>query len=587
VQRKSEEYPGVLNPSAVLVERAPKHAPELQNSMQSAPAMTSKTVAAFSVDAAPVGLLAVAIVAVAFVMIASFDLGLINTDTIQLISAARHLIAGDGLSTNIVYYDVQHQFEQLPTPMTVWPPGFPWLLAAALALGAPAAATAFAICLTSHIATSLLLYVGLRRLAISSWIASLAAIAWLVHPMALTMVIECYTEPFFVCTTLASCFALSEAMRSAPYSTRWLLVAGVCAALAILTRYSGVLWPAAAGMWLAIAALRTSSWRPFMAAIVFGSIPLLTTAALFARNFQLSGRMSGGQFEYGGAATLAEALHTFYWNSALLLGDVVTVNKFVLGVTIAALGVAFVATIRGERSADPTTANLLGLATAKLAVLGAFLLMSSIVSWIGFGDYRYWLPGIPFALLVLGFMAQQALANLDRTKSRAAFWSGAVALTASAAVVTSMMIEVARQWPLARAHPTVQIIHDGLAAQLPDGRLVSDALTKSAPILAHLEQRVAFVTDRSVVGLPDARFTPRAWTTEAAAHVVKAYGITQVLFFPPAFNRADEVNSNLEFFDALLAGHVPRWLRPIYVSDRVQLYAVLPLQLDATGEPTE
>jgi hypothetical protein len=121
VQRKSEEYPGVLNPSAVLVERAPKHAPELQNSMQSAPAMTSKTVAAFSVDAAPVGLLAVAIVAVAFVMIASFDLGLINTDTIQLISAARHLIAGDGLSTNIVYYDVQHQFEQLPTPMTVWP----------------------------------------------------------------------------------------------------------------------------------------------------------------------------------------------------------------------------------------------------------------------------------------------------------------------------------------------------------------------------------------------------------------------------------------------------------------------------------
>src|SRR6185503_5659620 len=79
---------------------------------------------------------------IAIVVVWLFEPAKINPDTMQLIDTARHLVNGQGLSSGIVYYDAQRAFWQVPAPMIIWPPGFPWLLAAGMSVGLTAEATA-------------------------------------------------------------------------------------------------------------------------------------------------------------------------------------------------------------------------------------------------------------------------------------------------------------------------------------------------------------------------------------------------------------------------------------------------------------
>jgi len=162
-------------------------------------------------------LLTVASMLTAVAVVWLFDPLKINPDTMQLIDTARHLVAGQGLSSGIVYYDAQRAFEVVPAPMIIWPPGFPWLLAAGMSVGLTAEATALASCLIAHIATTFLIYFGLRRVGASAAIAALVGGVWLAHPTALSLTISCFAEPIYTALTLASWLALIRALSTPPH----------------------------------------------------------------------------------------------------------------------------------------------------------------------------------------------------------------------------------------------------------------------------------------------------------------------------------------------------------------------------------
>jgi hypothetical protein len=107
---------------------------------------------------------------------------------------------------------------------------------------------------------------------------------------------------------------------------------------------------------------------------------------------------------------------------------------------------------------------------------------------------------------------------------------------------------------------------------------VKEALTSpqdlERPLLAHHEHRFALATGRAAVGLPDARFSRKVWTTAAVAAIVREQQIREIVFFPPAYDANAANNANTPFFHELSEGRIPPWLRPWYVGQAIAVYRV-------------
>jgi 4-amino-4-deoxy-L-arabinose transferase-like glycosyltransferase len=527
------------------------------------------------------GLVLAAMALTAVMLIARYDPRFNNPDTIQLLDAARHLLAGDGFSSSIIFYESQLQFTRVPAPLTVWPPGLSWLVMLPIKLGVSGEAAAFILCAVAHLATTWLLFVAARRLA-GAWIAAAAAITWLLHSIALMMVLALYAEPIFIAFMVASYVALIQAARESRWSVHWLLVAGAAAAGSILMRYSGVLWPAAAGLWLLLVAVRGRNWQPIRAALIFGALPALTTGALFLRNFLLTDRFSGGQFEYGGAGAVAVVARHLLWDSNVLLGKALRLSPIVFAVVVGTLILAIFFASRRSRPGEPRHAAI-GLAISSIVVLAAFLVSNAIQSSLVFVYYRYWLPALPFLMILLSPVADDAIAALRaRAPIGHALWPATIVLSC-AMLVISILAALPERWPIRTVHWTFAALEQGLAQRMADGRSLRETLIAPAdagkPLLASLEHLLAAQTGRAVVGLTDARYTKRLWTTGEVKQLVATYGIEQVVFFPPGFEPQHAENANLPFWNELRAGRVPPWLRQRYVGDRVVLYDVISSQL--------
>jgi hypothetical protein len=507
-----------------------------------------------------------------------FDPLKINPDTMQLIDTARHLVAGQGLTSGIVYYDAQRAFEQVPAPMIIWPPGFPWLLAAGMSVGLSAEATALASCLAAHIATTFLIYFGLRRVGASAAVAAVVGLVWLTHPTALSLTISCFAEPIYTAFTLASWLALIKALGTPQRWRAWLIASGALAALAVLMRYTGVLWPAAAGLWLAFLALRQRSWRPIGLAIAFGALPAITTLALFWRNYTLNGELSGGQFDYGGSAGVGEVLRRFYWGTDLLFGSTLTSHSLALGAVFAVLGLAIVQLALTLRSSEPR-GLLVGLSLTKTIFLAVFLFINALRSSIVFVDYRYWMPAMPFMLMVIGLVADSAVSKLRAASAtRAKAWPGVVAF-AAAALAVSVFIAFGTGWPYTQPHPSTEVVARALTEKLVDGRPLASVLSGSADsprlLLSNEERRLGYVAHVAVVGLPIARYTQHVWTSDSVAGIVSKFGISHVLFFPSTY----EAEFKNPFYEDLREGRQPDWLTVSYRGERFVLYQVVPERL--------
>jgi hypothetical protein len=244
----------------------------------------------------------------------------------------------------------------------------------------------------------------------------------------------------------------------------------------------------------------------------------------------------------------------------------------------AVLGLAIVQLALTLRSSEPR-GLLVGLSLTKTIFLAVFLFINALRSSIVFVDYRYWMPAMPFMLMVIGLVADSAVSKLRAASAtRAKAWPGVVAF-AAAALAVSVFIAFGTGWPYTQPHPSTEVVARALTEKLVDGRPLASVLSGSADsprlLLSNEERRLGYVAHVAVVGLPIARYTQHVWTSDSVAGIVSKFGISHVLFFPSTY----EAEFKNPFYEDLREGRQPDWLTVSYRGERFVLYQVVPERL--------
>src|SRR5205814_613629 len=103
-----------------------------------------------------------------------YDPSFIDIDGAFFVSAGKNLASGRGFTTSILWHEEQYRLGRMPAPQTVFPPGYPLLIALVSRLGADPPYAAFLVSLVSFAAIPLGVY-GILRTAGQTHLGSVAA----------------------------------------------------------------------------------------------------------------------------------------------------------------------------------------------------------------------------------------------------------------------------------------------------------------------------------------------------------------------------------------------------------------------------
>ena len=213
----------------------------------------------------------------------------LHPDIAHATSSARNLLAGNGFCTDLIYYEQHYQQHAWPAKQTVFPFGYPAMIAALGSIGVPWRTAAQVLSLCGFFCVPLLIFVAARSMGRTPATVMLLGLLWQCAPMNWYNVYEKQTESLFVAFTLGSMILLF----AREYRTRRILLAGLCAAIACSLRYAGVFWLLTFGLVVAPGIIR--NWKQVVReGAFFFFVPVAVVCGMFIRNRMVVGNISGG-----------------------------------------------------------------------------------------------------------------------------------------------------------------------------------------------------------------------------------------------------------------------------------------------------
>jgi len=188
----------------------------------------------------------------------------VGTDSVEYIEAARNLARGDGLTLRRASGNT--------VPMYLRPPFFSMLLGVGILVGADPLIFATFLNILLFV-----IYIGMNMIAVyqiteDSWLTLGMSILLIGTPLVFTNFLGAMSEPVFLTTGFGAFLLLTNTGGSA--SNRNLILAGLLAGLAFLTRYIGVAFLVSGAMSLALLCLFTKRIR-FRSIAIFGIVCIL------------------------------------------------------------------------------------------------------------------------------------------------------------------------------------------------------------------------------------------------------------------------------------------------------------------------
>ncbi len=346
----------------------------------------------------------------------------LSNDGVQYLEGARSLLAGDGYSTRILYFDEHYAAGRIPVPQTVWPPGTSIGIASLGALGLDLSLAGRILARIAFVFLAPLVFVIAWRLTGSRALAWAAA-AWQLSMGEFWMFLATpNSEIPFIAASLAA-VALVPSDQGAS-GRRWTLLF-LFAALATLFRYVGLFLFGAMGLVLLADQLRawrhdrTPSWRA-LAAPIPGA---LVIGALLLRNQLLAGDLRGGntrvvhQSIEGLLVETVRSLIDAFGGATRSDFSPLGIGSIGAGLgLVGLLGLGFVA-LRDlrQRVTDPRGRHLAGAIACYVAVYLFAIIGTASRTMLTYGT-RYLLPVIPLMVCLAVWGAGSRLAPREIPK---------------------------------------------------------------------------------------------------------------------------------------------------------------------------
>ena len=509
-------------------------------------------------------------IAVAGLAVVSFCLTLsieplwVSNDIAHYLSTAENILNGQGISSSVLYYDIQHSFGQIPAPNTIWPPGFS---IGVLLLGlTPLSLLQSAMFLNYFFFFVIAFTVfALGREVGASKVASLIAggvwlflsEAWNITRMGIASI------PFIALSLLAVYFLLkTEAAQSRKREVQSALIAAVFLSLAFLTAYFG--------LFLIISTFAYFAWRvgrSFDADYVrkvsyIYVIPAFVVMVLFARNSILVGDFSSrplGNAPHGLFPVLESAWYAFskllgISRSGIVNGEITEIAPL-LGLIILVMLYLRQRLRNGPAIAriGPAAVILFYVSFATVALVSLGLIRNT-----GYVSPRYFLYLIPFVLVIC------ALAFSDCAKKRTGSAWKAIAIVALSGILVGQVSRTVNEY-----HGGMRPVHariENALRERSDGfqprRYLASA--NERPILAGGAQALWIALRQPIIGTAQARFSTTVWTEQNVRTLVERFNVHSITVFPELIDPAGTANNNQPFFMSIAAGYRPDWVTVVY-----------------------
>jgi len=497
----------------------------------------------------------------------------IRHDGAQYASVARNILSGDGLTSDVAYYDLQHRSGGFPVPMTDWPPGYPASVAVLMLFGTDAATALLLINYLAVFVCGFVIYRCSAEIGTSPLVATAATATWWLFVPAWALARTGGATFPFIMATLVGYLCFLRLKRGGV----WLHVAGLAAAYAFSLRFVGLFFIAALALMAGIELLRSRNRAALLDTVRMLYLPVLAVALILLRNKMLVGSWFSRPLGYPEPSP--GLFRSLAWSLGQLAGvervDVASGSPIawavLLGLVMAGCIVALVTMrrIRGDLSA--LSRHPLLYPAAMIFGLGAI----SLLRGNSYFAPRYLVPVVPFAILsvvwVFGQLPRPGIATIR--------WI----LPAAALACLSGQLHVAsRELPFDPNLDEAHAIRRGLAAQVGD-RSVADHLRttidRQHPLFSSDPHTLSLILERPMLGVAIANYSRIRLDADAARELLDRFGVHYVLMLPLQFDVEQPFNRNLTLFADLAQGRTPPWLRCLYRNEALTLYGVV----DAAG----
>jgi dolichyl-phosphate-mannose-protein mannosyltransferase len=473
--------------------------------------------------------------AVAFTMLAFRPLPLSN-DSCQYLSVASNIRHGEGITTDLVYFDTERSHGRIPAPLTTFPPGYPAAVGMISSFFGGVEKAARILSALSFAGTAALLAVVLIVTRVAAWVRAFVTLLFITNAASADFSTAALTESMFVFVFTAAIVALIVAWWGFPRPRvrwTWTIAGLVLAGLSYWIRYAGLFLIAALVLYLGLRFLRLRD-RLHAAELFATLLPIGLAGALMARNVLLVGTWKGGN-SLSVSNPLRRVLAHFGRDQMhLLLGE--HLARFGAWEAILLAGclslVAFVGwRILRDGPGDPNPPRAYGLWTLLFtcaAVYTAGLCYAGLRSVISFAP-RMFLPVLPLYLLLFGLALHWLISRAQFRGEQIWFRVTLCALLIGYIGVNARDLKTPK--PISR----LDLLSGQLAERTAEGQRLSDWMNAhidpAAVIAAQDGQITGFLLHRRTLGLVESEYSLERWECPEIRRQMNRFGARYLILY--------------------------------------------------------
>jgi len=498
-------------------------------------------------------------------------------DSYQYLSVANNILKGNGVQTSIVHFDTERSWQHIPAPMTTFPSGYPFVIAALSALGIKAENAAL---LTSAIGLPflLILYQYLAKpLALSRTSLRFLFLWTVANSWATVYSSSILSESLFTSTSFASIafFLIATVPKGqSGYQLNLLILANILLGASYWIRYAGLFLFVATLLFFALQ-LSIQRDRKSLLALASMTISASIIAIGLVRNALLVGTWKGGNNKEV-FHPIFERIHDFVVSVHHLFLGGLAASRFGIMELILLLGALFILWLiiwvmlkRDSRFFARELSKPIWFLIIYVVVYCCAMIYLGVTSVISF-DSRMFYPLLPSVLFLVAIFITALEKNLvSELAHKAALASALLAMSAGYVIINS------RSYMQQSSPAPHEIVKRYLAGKTSDNVALSTWIERNIPreatIVADSGQATAYVLGRKTVSLVSSTFSNQVWNEENIMVDMKIYDAEYLIVYA-ADHRSSAGPSQNPFLRNLAQGYPPRWLTIAARNDETIVY---------------